>query len=81
MVTTLSGNHDTPIPIPGGGVVKVRPYRSSSNAQLKAVLTFTPRVSALDRQNTKSQTDEFRGFFTLFWIGKSPFFTSRSRPY
>jgi hypothetical protein len=29
----------------------------------------------LDRQNTKSQTDEFRGFFTLFWIGKSPFST------
>lgn len=51
----------------------VRPYRSSSNAQLKAILSFTPRMSSLDRENTKSQTDEFRGFFTLFWIGEFRF--------
>ncbi|WWD21187.1 hypothetical protein CI109_105671 [Kwoniella shandongensis] len=68
MTTTLSKTSDTTIATPGG-VVRVRPFRSSSNAQLKAVLSFTPRVSALDRTNAKSQTDEFRGFFVLFWIG------------
>jgi hypothetical protein len=66
---TLSRNGENVIPTPGG-TVTVRPYRSSSNAQLKAVLSFTPRMSSLDRENTKSQTDEFRGFFTLFWIGE-----------
>lgn len=61
---------DTP-----SGQVKVRPYRSSSNAQLRAVLSFTPRVSSLDRHNVKSQSDEFRGFFVLFWIGMSLYFS------
>ncbi|ODN97324.1 sterol O-acyltransferase [Cryptococcus wingfieldii CBS 7118] len=68
MTATLNNHTDSIIPTPGG-VVRVRPFRSSSNAQLKAVLSFTPRVSALDRHNTSSQTDQFRGFFVLFWIG------------
>jgi hypothetical protein len=57
-------------PSPPAGTVRVRPFRSGSTSQLKAVLSFTPRVSSLDRHNAKSQTDEFRGFFTLFWIGE-----------
>jgi len=65
---TLSRTGENVIKTPAGSVT-VRPYRSSSNAQLKAVLSFTPRMSSLDRENTKSQKDEFRGFFTLFWIG------------
>lgn len=68
MTTTLSRTKDSVIPTPDG-VLTVRPYRSSSTSQLKAVLSFTPRVSSLDRQNPKSQSDEFRGFFVLFWIG------------
>jgi hypothetical protein len=68
--TELSRTKDNIIDTPSGQV-KVRPYRSSSNAQLKAVLSFTPRVSSLDRHNVKSQSDEFRGFFVLFWIGMS----------
>jgi len=69
MTTYLSKTTESVIPTPDG-TVRVRPYRSSSNAQLKAVLSFTPRVSSLDRHNTKSQSDEFRGFFVLFWIGE-----------
>jgi len=68
--TELSRTKENIIDTPSGQV-KVRPYRSSSNAQLKAVLSFTPRVSSLDRHNVKSQSDEFRGFFVLFWIGMS----------
>lgn len=68
MTTTLSNSGENVIPTPAG-TVRVRPYRSGSTSQLKAVLSFTPRVSSLDRHNVKSQTDEFRGFFTLFWIG------------
>jgi sterol O-acyltransferase len=68
--TELSRTKENIIETPSGQV-KVRPYRSSSNAQLKAVLSFTPRVSSLDRHNVKSQSDEFRGFFVLFWIGTS----------
>jgi len=74
---TLSRNGENVIPTPAG-TVTVRPYRSSSNAQLKAVLSFTPRMSSLDRENTKSQTDEFRGFFTLFWIGLALLFLRTS---
>ncbi|WVR08896.1 hypothetical protein IAU60_005955 [Kwoniella sp. DSM 27419] len=77
MTATLSKNSDNVIPTPGG-VIHVRPYRSSSNAQLKAVLSFTPRVSSLDRHNPKSQSDEFRGFFTLFWIGLALLFLRTS---
>ncbi|WVQ74464.1 hypothetical protein IAR50_004065 [Cryptococcus sp. DSM 104548] len=73
MTTTLNNHTDSIIPTPGG-VVRVRPFRSSSNAQLKAILSFTPRVSALDRHNTSSQTDQFRGFFVLFWIGMALLF-------
>ncbi|WRT69249.1 uncharacterized protein IL334_006233 [Kwoniella shivajii] len=77
MTTTLSKNTDNVINTPGG-TIHVRPYRSSSNAQLKAVLSFTPRVSSLDRHNERSQTDEFRGFFVLFWIGLALLFLRTS---
>ncbi|WWC72925.1 uncharacterized protein I206_106889 [Kwoniella pini CBS 10737] len=77
MTTTLSKNKDNIINTPGG-VIHVRPYRSSSNAQLKAVLSFTPRVSSLDRTNERSQNDQFRGFFVLFWIGLALLFLRTS---
>lgn len=68
MTADIKKGEESVIPTPGG-TIRVRPFRSSSNAQLKAMLTFTPRTSALDRHNAKSSADEFRGFFTLFWIG------------
>ncbi|KAJ3543211.1 hypothetical protein NMY22_g3220 [Coprinellus aureogranulatus] len=45
-----------------------KPYRSKSSKKLRALVTFTPRDSAFDRGNQQSTTNEFRGFFTLFWI-------------
>ncbi|WVN87832.1 uncharacterized protein L203_103027 [Cryptococcus depauperatus CBS 7841] len=77
IIATLSKNQENILPT-SDGVVRVRPYRSTSNSQLKAVLSFTPRVSALDRHNKSSQTDQFRGFFTLFWIGLALFFLRTS---
>ncbi|ORX39282.1 putative sterol O-acyltransferase [Kockovaella imperatae] len=78
-ISPSSISHTSPshIPVPGGEIL-VRPYRSSSNAQLKAVLSFEPRVSSLDRENVRSQRDEFRGFFTLFWIGLALLFLRTS---
>lgn len=51
------------------GTVRVRPYVSAGK-EIKAMLHFTPRYASFNRENTKSQRDEFRGFFTLFWIGE-----------
>lgn len=50
------------------GTVRVRPYVSAGK-ELKTFLQFKPRFSSFDRENNRSQPDEFRGFFTLFWIG------------
>lgn len=60
-------NGDTVISTPSG-TVRVRPYVSAGK-EVKALLQFTPRHSSFDRENVKSQRDEFRGFFTLFWLG------------
>ena len=64
-----AANEETVLSTPGGEI-RVRPFRSSSNAQMKAILSFTPRVASLNKENVRSQSDEFRGFFTLFWIGE-----------
>lgn len=45
-----------------------QPYRSSSSNKLRAMVTFAPRKSHFDISNEASTTNEFRGFFTLFWI-------------
>lgn len=58
------------IPTPDGGMITVRPYRSNSTNQMKALVTFTPRPSGLDRFNEKASGDQFRGFYSLFWIGE-----------
>lgn len=72
-------NAETTIKVPPGTTtVRVRPYRSSSSAQMKAMLSFQPRVSPLDRHNTESAQDSFRGFFTLFWIGLGLLFLQTS---
>ncbi|KAI0305859.1 MBOAT, membrane-bound O-acyltransferase family-domain-containing protein [Multifurca ochricompacta] len=46
----------------------LRPYRSPNSKKLKAAVAFVPRLSHFDMENERSSTNEFRGFFTLFWI-------------
>ncbi|KAF5383842.1 hypothetical protein D9615_003659 [Tricholomella constricta] len=45
-----------------------KPYRSKTSKKLRALITFTPRKSHFDISNESSGTNEFRGFFSLFWI-------------
>lgn len=45
-----------------------KPFRSQSSRKLRATITFTPRSSHFDTNNPSSGANEFRGFFTLFWI-------------
>ncbi|KAL0953816.1 hypothetical protein HGRIS_004996 [Hohenbuehelia grisea] len=45
-----------------------KPYRSKTSKKLRALITFAPRESTFDTNNARSSTNEFRGFFTLFWI-------------
>lgn len=74
----------TPLPAKGttipmeSGTLSVRPYRSSSTSKLKALVTYTPRTSGLDRNNVKAASDEFRGFYSLFWIGLALLFVRTS---
>ncbi|KAI9451689.1 MBOAT, membrane-bound O-acyltransferase family-domain-containing protein [Lactarius psammicola] len=42
--------------------------RSPYSKKLKAAVAFVPRLSHFDIENERSSTNEFRGFFTLFWI-------------
>lgn len=66
----LPGKSGAIIPTPNGEIT-VRPYRSTSTSQLKAMITYTPRASGLDRFNDKTTVDRFWGFYSLFWIGES----------
>lgn len=52
------------------GMVRVSPYIKNGHAEFRSALSFVPRYSSFDRENVKSQNDQFRGFFTLFWIGE-----------
>ncbi|KAI0272515.1 MBOAT, membrane-bound O-acyltransferase family-domain-containing protein [Gloeopeniophorella convolvens] len=51
-----------------GTIYVSKPYRSRSSKKLKAAIAFVPRLSHFDIKNERSSTNEFRGFFTLFWI-------------
>ncbi|KAI0741598.1 MBOAT-domain-containing protein [Daedaleopsis nitida] len=53
---------------PEGTLYVSQPYRSSSTNKLRAMVTFAPRKSLFDISNESSTTNEFRGFFTLFWM-------------
>ncbi|KAH8116441.1 MBOAT-domain-containing protein [Phellopilus nigrolimitatus] len=44
-----------------------KPFRSAHSRKARAVISFVPRNSTFDPQNS-SRPNEFRGFFTLFWI-------------
>ena len=54
--------------MPQGTVYVSQPYRSSSQNKLRAMVTFAPRKSHFDISNESSTSNQFRGFFTLFWI-------------
>ncbi|KAF8817376.1 hypothetical protein BYT27DRAFT_7152839 [Phlegmacium glaucopus] len=45
-----------------------KPYRSKSSKKLRAQITFASRNSAFDINDERSGSNEFRGFFSLFWI-------------
>lgn len=45
-----------------------KPYRSKATKKLRAMVAFVPRNSYFDLSNDASAKDDFRGFFTLFWI-------------
>ncbi|KAH9935072.1 MBOAT-domain-containing protein [Amylocystis lapponica] len=53
---------------PEGTVYVSKPFRSSSSNKMRATITFSARKSHFDISNESSGTNEFRGFFTLFWI-------------
>ncbi|CAK5283143.1 unnamed protein product [Mycena citricolor] len=53
---------------PEGTIYVSKPFRTKSSKKLRALITFSPRESAFDINNKASGTNEFRGFFTLFWI-------------
>lgn len=62
-------SHETLIPMQSG-TLSVQPYRSSgSSKKMKALVTYTPRASGLDHGNVTASSDQFRGFYSLFWIG------------
>jgi sterol O-acyltransferase len=48
------------------GTIHVQPFRKSGSKQLRALVTFVPRPSHFGSQEAVS--DQFRGFFTLFWM-------------
>lgn len=61
---------DTAVITTPNGSIHIKPFVAAGKPEFRAVLTFAPRHSSFDRENVKSQRDEFRGFFTLFWIGE-----------
>ncbi|TKY87998.1 hypothetical protein EX895_003094 [Sporisorium graminicola] len=52
------------------GAIYLKPVAASSRAgkKMRAVVSFKPRRSHFDRFNEISSRDQFRGFFTLFWV-------------
>ncbi|KAF7356533.1 O-acyltransferase [Mycena venus] len=61
---TESGGFSTP----EGTIYVSKPFRSKTSKKLRAMITFAPRKSHFDINNEASGANEFRGFFTLFWI-------------
>ncbi|KZP25532.1 hypothetical protein FIBSPDRAFT_733698 [Athelia psychrophila] len=45
-----------------------KPFRSKTSKKMRALITFAPRKSHFDITNESSGANEFRGFFSLFWI-------------
>ncbi|CDZ96511.1 sterol o-acyltransferase [Phaffia rhodozyma] len=68
-VTTASISNKGSTIVTDEGTIRIQPFKSRGQKNLKALISFTPRTSHFDLGNTSSQTDPFRGFYTLFWIG------------
>ena len=67
-ISQLNGSTTASAVTPQGTLYHVsQPYRSSNN-KLRAMVTFAPRKSHFDISNESSTTNQFRGFFTLFWV-------------
>ncbi|TDL23633.1 hypothetical protein BD410DRAFT_814297 [Rickenella mellea] len=56
------------IDTPEGTLYVSKPFRSGTSKKLRAMIRFVPRTSHFDTTNVNSGANEFRGFFTLFWI-------------
>ncbi|KAF7308456.1 O-acyltransferase [Mycena chlorophos] len=54
--------------LPEGTYYFSKPFRSRSSKKLRAMIAFAPRESHFDINNPNSSANEFRGFFSLFWI-------------
>ncbi|KAK0489169.1 MBOAT, membrane-bound O-acyltransferase family-domain-containing protein [Armillaria novae-zelandiae] len=61
---TASGGFETQ----DGTLYVSKPFRSRTSKKLRALITFAPRNSHFDTNNESSGSNEFRGFFSLFWI-------------
>ncbi|KAI9440588.1 MBOAT, membrane-bound O-acyltransferase family-domain-containing protein [Lactarius indigo] len=64
-VTKLTGQAIT---TNGSTAFVLKSSRSQYSKKLKEAVAFVPRLSHFDIENERSSTNEFRGFFTLFWI-------------
>ncbi|KAA1470302.1 MBOAT-domain-containing protein [Dentipellis sp. KUC8613] len=52
------------IPTKDGTIYVSKPYRSRYSKKLQSVVTFVPRTTLIEASNV----NEFRGFYSLFWI-------------
>ncbi|OSX64133.1 hypothetical protein POSPLADRAFT_1179745 [Postia placenta MAD-698-R-SB12] len=64
----LSRNESMDFKTTEGTIHLSRPYRSSTSNKLRTMVTFSPRKSHFDISNERSGSNEFRGFFMLFWF-------------
>ncbi|KDR80713.1 hypothetical protein GALMADRAFT_241124 [Galerina marginata CBS 339.88] len=68
LTTTQAYNANGGFETSTGTLYVSKPYRSTTSKKLRALITFAPRKSVFDITNDRSSTNEFRGFFSLFWI-------------
>ncbi|GJE91227.1 MBOAT, membrane-bound O-acyltransferase family-domain-containing protein [Phanerochaete sordida] len=73
--SNVAGKPRTANRTPSGGIETTqgtiyvsKPVRTGRSKKLRAMVSFSPRKSTFDITNEKTVTNEFRGFFTLFWI-------------
>lgn len=63
----LSRTKSGGFPTAGGTLYVSKPFKTDKHKKPRAVISFVPRNSTFDPQDTRNP-NEFRGFFTLFWI-------------
>ncbi|KAL5536945.1 ARE2 [Sanghuangporus sanghuang] len=65
--STLQRTRSGGFPTSDGTLYVSKPFRTTANKKSRAVISFVPRNSTFDPQDTRGP-NEFRGFFSLFWI-------------